>query len=75
MVDSTPTSLAPPSSIKSSSPNSAPISSATSLAEVGDTEPNLFALGAATPWPPSNSNSLKSFRAIGFDGIRSPTNS
>ena len=73
IVDSMPISQVPPSMIKSNSFKLSPNSSSTSLALVGDTAPNLFALGAAIPFPPNSSNFLKSSIATGCEGIRNPT--
>jgi len=63
MVDSTPTSQAPPSNIKSLLSKKAPSSASTADAVVGETLPNLFAEGAATPAPPCFSNSVKRAKA------------
>ena len=52
IVDSRPTSDGPPSRTMSESFKYSPISSLTDAAFVGETWPNLFALGAATPAPP-----------------------
>ena len=75
IVDSIPIRLAPPLRIISWAHNELPNSSFTASAVVGDTAPNLFALGAATPIPPIFSNSESKSSAIKFDGILRPTNS
>jgi len=57
IVDSTPTSLGPPSSTQSrAGSRTSPSSSTTCAASVGETRPNRLALGAATPPPNSTSS-------------------
>ena len=73
IVDSTPTMHGPPSRIKSFGDRKSDKSSLTAIAVVGETLPNLFALGAATPKPPSDSNSLRILIAIGCAGTLMPT--
>ncbi len=69
MVDSSPTSHAPPSSTRRSGPNS----SRTCCAVVGLTWPNLLADGAATAPLPTFANSRSSACATGCEGQRRPT--
>ena len=73
MVDSTPTWQVPPSKIKSSGDRKSDNSSLTASAVVGDTLPNLFALGATTPYPPWASNSFNNSNANGWDETLIPT--
>ncbi len=69
MVDSMPTSQAPPSSTSSASPNSA----ATCAAVVGLTRPKRLALGAASPCTPRAAQAASSACATGCAGQRRPT--
>ena len=71
MVDSIPTSQAPPSSTSSVSPNSP----ATWAAVVGLTRPNLLALGADTPQTGGCScwQAASTAWATGWEGQRRPT--
>ena len=54
----------PESRIRSPSSKNWLNSTSTACAVVGDTAPNLFALGAAIPDPPKASNSFNKFKAI-----------